>query len=197
MQKYIDEKCLYCSSFFCFLTLHAGTGGIHKFLGFLIMLVFQSRISNQLFTVNARNSLKSLVVSSDSEPEVEPFITQITKAASVAVLQELQENNLNIHLQKRIQVQKKSKQLTISIFAPNFSTDLHVYMQRRFGFVEPQNFRDAVNFRTVVVAVEIDERTSDHSPFLGTESSFYRRSKINKYTRRLLKTRRGRLDFTL
>ena len=46
MQKYIDEKCLYCSSFFCFLTLHAGTGGIHRFLGFLIMLVFQSRISN-------------------------------------------------------------------------------------------------------------------------------------------------------
>ena len=37
----------------------------------------------------------------------------------------------------------------------------------------------------------------DHSPFLGTESSFYRRSKINKYTRRLLKTRRGRLDITL
>ena len=36
-----------------------------------------------------------------------------------------------------------------------------------------------------------------HSPFLGTESSFYRRSKINKYTRRLLKTRRGRLDITL
>ena len=46
MQKYIDEKCLYCSSFFCFLTLHAGTGGIHRFLGFLIMLVFHSRISN-------------------------------------------------------------------------------------------------------------------------------------------------------
>ena len=35
MQKYIDEKCLYYSSFFCFLTLHAGTSGIHKFLGFL------------------------------------------------------------------------------------------------------------------------------------------------------------------
>ena len=46
MQKYIDEKCLYCSFFFCFLTLHAGTGGIHKFLGFLIMLVSQSCISN-------------------------------------------------------------------------------------------------------------------------------------------------------
>ena len=46
MQKYIDEKYLYCSFFFCFLTLHAGTGGIHKFLGFLIMLVSQSCISN-------------------------------------------------------------------------------------------------------------------------------------------------------
>ena len=113
MQKYIDEKCLYCSSFFCFLTLHAGTGGIHRFLGFLIMLVFQSRISNQLFAVNARNSLKSLAVSSDSEPEVEPFITQ-TKATSVAVQQELSEKRWNLHLR----VQKTSKQLTISIFAP-------------------------------------------------------------------------------
>ena len=37
----------------------------------------------------------------------------------------------------------------------------------------------------------------DHSPFLRTESSFYRRSKINKYKWRLLKTRRGRLDITL
>ena len=45
MQKYIDEKCLYCSCFFGFWTLHAGTGGLQKFLGFLIMLVFQSRIS--------------------------------------------------------------------------------------------------------------------------------------------------------
>ena len=63
--------------------------------------------------MNARNSLKSLVVSSDSEPEVEPFITQ-TKAALVAVLQELLENNLNLHLR----MQKTSKQLTISIFTP-------------------------------------------------------------------------------
>ena len=96
MQKCIDEKCLYCSSFFCFLTLLlAGTGGIHRFLGFLIMLVFQSRISNLLFAVNARNSLKSLAVSSDSEPAVESFITQ-TKAALVEVLQELSQNNLNL-----------------------------------------------------------------------------------------------------
>ena len=32
MQKYTEEKCLYC--------LSAGTVGIQKFLGFLIMLVF-------------------------------------------------------------------------------------------------------------------------------------------------------------
>ena len=32
--------------FLLFLTLHAGTGCIHRFLDFLIMLVFQSRISN-------------------------------------------------------------------------------------------------------------------------------------------------------
>ena len=43
---YIEEKCLYCSFFFCFLTLYAGTGGIHKFLGFLILLVSQGYISN-------------------------------------------------------------------------------------------------------------------------------------------------------
>ena len=61
--------------------------------------------------MNARNSLKSLVVSSDSEPEVEPFITQ-TKAASVAVQQEILEKNWNLHLGVT------SKQLTISIFAP-------------------------------------------------------------------------------
>ena len=43
----------------------------------------------------------------------------------------------------------------------------------------------------------VDEAGMDHSPFLGTESSFYRRSQINKLTRWLFKTRRGRLDFTL
>ena len=47
------------------------------------------------------------------EPEVELFINQ-AKAASVAVLQELSENNLNL----RLRVRKTSKQLTISIFAP-------------------------------------------------------------------------------
>ena len=63
--------------------------------------------------MNARNSLKSLAVSNDSEPDVGPFITQ-TEAASVAVLQELSENNLNLHLR----VQTTSKQLTTPIFAP-------------------------------------------------------------------------------
>ena len=39
-----------------------------------------------MFAVNARNSLKSMAVSSDSDlSEVEPFITQ-TKAALIAVL---------------------------------------------------------------------------------------------------------------
>ena len=52
-------------------------------------------------------------MSSDSEPKVEPFITE-TKAASVAVQQELSEKkNWNLHLR----MQKTSKQLTISIFA--------------------------------------------------------------------------------
>ena len=69
--------------------------------------------SKSHFKLNARNSLKSLTVSIDSEPEVEPFITQ-TKAALVAVQKELSENNLNLHLR----VQKASKQVTISIFAP-------------------------------------------------------------------------------
>ena len=53
-------------------------------------------------------------MSRDTEPAVEPFITQ-TKATLVAVLQELSENNLNLHLR----VQKTSKQLTMSIFAPS------------------------------------------------------------------------------
>ena len=64
--------------------------------------------------MNARNRRKSLAVSSDSESEVEPFITQ-TKAVSVAVLQlSFRKTILNLHLR----VQKTSKQLTISIFAP-------------------------------------------------------------------------------
>ena len=29
MQKYTEEKFLYCSSFFCFSTLPGGTSGIH------------------------------------------------------------------------------------------------------------------------------------------------------------------------
>ena len=66
--------------------------------------------------MNARNSLKSLAVSSDSESEVEPFITQ-TKAASVAVLQlSFRKTILNLHLP--VQTTSKNPQLTISIFAP-------------------------------------------------------------------------------
>ena len=65
--------------------------------------------------MNARNSLKSLAVSSDSDlSEVEPFITQ-TKAALMAVLElSFRKTILTLHLR----VQTTSKQLTISIFAP-------------------------------------------------------------------------------
>ena len=64
--------------------------------------------------MNARNSLKSQAVSSDSESEVEPFITQ-TKAASVGVLQlSFGKTILNLHLR----VQTTVKQLTISIIVP-------------------------------------------------------------------------------
>ena len=64
--------------------------------------------------MNARNSLRSQAVSSDSESEVEPFIIQ-TKAALVAVLQlSFRKTILNLHLR----VQTTSKQFTISVFAP-------------------------------------------------------------------------------
>ena len=67
-----------------------------------------------MFIVNARNSLQSLAVSSDSESEVEPFITQ-TKAALVAVLQlSFRKTILNLHLR----VQTTGKRLTIPLFAP-------------------------------------------------------------------------------
>ena len=78
--------------------------------------------------MNARNSLKSLAVSSDSEPEVEPFITQ-TKAASVAVLQELSENNLNLQFAGAENEQAVDN---FNFRTEDLSTDLHVYRQRRF-----------------------------------------------------------------
>ena len=77
--------------------------------------------------MNARNSLKSLAVSSDSEPEVEPFITQ-TRAASVAVLQELSENNLNLHLFADAENEQAVEDFNFR--TKDLSTDLHVYRQR-------------------------------------------------------------------
>ena len=74
--------------------------------------------------MDARNSLKSIAVSSDSEPEVEPFITQ-TKVISVAVLQELSGKQF-----------ESSNEQTVDNFnfrTEDLSTDLHVYRQRRFG----------------------------------------------------------------
>ena len=73
-----------------------------------------------------RNSLKSL--SSDSEPEVEPFITQ-TKAALVAVQQ--------IAFGKEFEYSIAGAENEQAVDNFNFrtedlSTDLHVYRQRRF-----------------------------------------------------------------
>ena len=79
--------------------------------------------------MNARNSLKSLAVSSDSEPEVEPFITQ-TKAASVAVLQELSENNLNLQFAGAENEQAVDN---FNFRTEDLSTDLHVYIKEDSG----------------------------------------------------------------
>ena len=78
--------------------------------------------------VNARNSLKSLAVSSDSEPEVEPFITQ-AKATSVAVQQELSEKRWNLHLRGAENEQAVDN---FNFRTEDLSTELHVYRQRRF-----------------------------------------------------------------
>ena len=48
---------LFSFLWFLILTFYAGIGGINKVLGFLIMLVFQSRMSGISFVVNARSSL--------------------------------------------------------------------------------------------------------------------------------------------
>ena len=129
MQEYIDEKCLNPSSFFCFLTLDAGTGGIHKFLAFLNLLVSQSCISNYLFVVNARNSLKSLAVSSDSDlSDVEPFITQ-TKAALMAVLQLSFRKTILLFFSGADNEQAVDN---FNFRTKDLSTNLHVYRQRRF-----------------------------------------------------------------
>ena len=89
MQKYTEEKCLHCSSFFCFSTLHAGIGGIHKFIGFLIMLVFLSRISNKLFVLFVVNARSRLAMLSYSESEL--FVTQSSFSGNTST--ELSENN--------------------------------------------------------------------------------------------------------
>ena len=69
-----------------------------------------------------------------------------------------------------------------------YRVDLKSFLARGAFFLS----REATERATISQVIN-----SDHSPFLGMESSFYRRTKINKYTRRLLKTRRGRLDITL
>ena len=82
---------IHCSSFFCFSTLHAGTGGIHKFLGFLNYVnLLKSHFELVVRLVRSecynRNRLAML---SDSESEL--FITQSSFSGSTSI--ELSENN--------------------------------------------------------------------------------------------------------
>ena len=67
-------------------------------------------------------------MSSDSEPEVEPFITQ-AKATSVAVQQELSEKRWNLHLRGAENEQAVDN---FNFRTEDLSTELHVYRQRRF-----------------------------------------------------------------
>ena len=89
-------------------------------------------------------------MSRDSEPEVEPFITQ-TKAASVAVQQELSEKkNWNLHLR----VQKTSKQLTISFFAPSIFRPTCIFTDKE----------DSGRGITTVTDMEIQSRNEARMP---------------------------------
>ena len=67
-------------------------------------------------------------MSSDSEPEVEPFITE-TKAASVAVQQELSEKKLESSFAGAENEQAVDN---FNFRTEDLSTNLHVYRQRRF-----------------------------------------------------------------
>ena len=67
-------------------------------------------------------------MSSDSEPEVEPFITE-TKAASVAVQQELSRKKLESSFAGAENEQAVDN---FNFRTEDLSTDLHVYRQRRF-----------------------------------------------------------------
>ena len=69
-----------------------------------------------------------LAVSSDSEPEVEAFITE-TKAASVAVQQELSEKKLESSFAGAENEQAVDN---FNFRTEDLSTNLHVYRQRRF-----------------------------------------------------------------
>ena len=90
MQKYTEEKCLYCSSFFCFSILHSGTGGIHKFVGFSIMFyVFLKSRFELVVRLVLLNARKRLAMLSDSESEL--FVTQRSFSGSTSI--ELSGNN--------------------------------------------------------------------------------------------------------
>ena len=102
--------------------------------------------------MNARDTLKSLAVSSDSGSEVEPFITQ-TKAALVTILQlSFWKKNLNLHLR----VQTTSKKLTVSIFAPRIFRPTCICM-----FTDKEDSRRGI---TTVTDKEIQSRNEARIP---------------------------------
>ena len=68
-------------------------------------------------------------MSSDSEPKVEPFITE-TEAASVAVQQELSEKK---KLESSFEDAENEQAVdNFNFRTEDLSTNLHVYRQRRF-----------------------------------------------------------------
>ena len=153
MQKCFDEKCLYSSFFFCFLTLHAGTGGIPAQVSRLFNCRFS--FSKSHFELVVRSDCQkqpkepSIVEDSDLS-EVEPFITQ-TKAALMAVLQlSFLKTILKLHLR----VQTTSKQLTISIFAPRIFRPTCMFTDKE----------DSGRWFSTVTAKEIQSRNEARIP---------------------------------
>ena len=78
--------------------------------------------------MKARNSLKNLAVWSDSESEVEPFITR-TKVTGGRTAIELSENNFESSFAGADNEQAVDN---FNFRNDDLSTDLHVYRQRRF-----------------------------------------------------------------
>ena len=74
--KYTVEKYLYCSFFFCFSTLHAGTSGIHKFLGLDNFNLRTEDLFTDVFT-DKEDSCRGIITISDKEIQARSSILVI------------------------------------------------------------------------------------------------------------------------